>query len=110
MNIINANREFNKEEMYKMTKSQTAKKLSEYPADEQLKVDDYIIFERANYDGEVTTIVSIRSENDVYVTNSPSFTNEFIDIADIFADNIPPILVVHGKSKRGREFITCALA
>lgn len=110
MKILAQSSEFTKEELYKLTKSQKAKKMSSVESEVQLAVDEYIIFERANADGEITTVVSILSADDIYVTNSPSFTNEFIELSDIFGDKIPPINVVHGKSKRGREFITCALA
>lgn len=110
MRILAQSRDFTKEELYKLTKNQKAKKMSTLDESVCLPIDEYLIFERENVDGEPYTVASIMYNDDVYVTNSKSFTSEFYELASIFGDKIPPINVVHGKSKRGREFITCALA
>lgn len=75
-----------------------------------LKPDAYILFEDQNLStGEVSRIVSIRSEGKVYATNSASFIREFDMIAEAFGDDLPPIKVTTGKSSKGRQYISCEI-
>lgn len=75
-----------------------------------LKPEAYVLFEDANVStGEVSRIVSIRSEGKVYATNSASFIREFELIAEAFGDDMPPIKVTTGKSSKGRQYISCEI-
>lgn len=97
---------------YIMTSSPRIKKMSEIVGS-TLTVADYCIYTDTDASGNPMTIVSIKNlENEeIYATNSKSFTREFSKIIDITNDQIigKQIIVLSGTSKAGRTFITCSL-
>lgn len=96
---------------YKLTRSPKMQKMSDIPDGAELIVSEYALYEDVNSDGEKQDILSILTSNgDIYGTNSATFQREFEVITDIFeGSSIPAITVVHGKTKNGRDFITCAI-
>ena len=62
-------------------------------------------------EGEVkhNFVLSIMDDQGViYSTNSPTFIREFSDAYDVFgAEDIHHVEIVGGKSKAGRNYITC---
>jgi len=96
-------------EKYLMLKNPESVKMSD-AKNAVLKPEAYIIFEDQNLStGDVSRIVSIRSEGKVYATNSASFIREFDMIAEAFGDDMPSIKVTTGKSSKGRQYISCEI-
>lgn len=98
--------------IYKLTRSPKMGKMSEIPDGTVLKVVHFAFYTDTNNEGKEQEILSIMTDNgDLYGTNSSTFQREFSEIEDIFeGSDIPPITIVHGKTKAGRDFITCALS
>lgn len=100
------------EEIYILTSSPRIKKMSEIVGS-TLTVSDYCIYTDTDASGNPMTIVSIKNvkNDEIYATNSKSFTREFSKILDITNEQIigKEIIVLSGTSKAGRTFITCSL-
>lgn len=96
-------------EQYMMLKNPDSIKMADAKG-QVLKIAAYVIFEDVNIStGEIMTIVSIRSDGKVYVTNSKSFIREFETIVAAFGDDLPDIKVTSGKSSKGRNYLVCAV-
>lgn len=106
---------------YIYTSSQDNVRMSSIANGTLIKVTDYILFSQ-NYlkdDKQVERLhLSIGYyEGDNFIiatTNSPTFISEFESILSIYDGDIDQlrrdaIKIIHGKSNKGREFITCAL-
>lgn len=105
MEITRKSREFTPAEIYKTTKSNSIKRMSDIADNEIITVKDYIVYE----DGSVT-ILSIITDTGIYATNSATFIRTFLDIVDIMNDLPLNITVGHDTSKNGRKFIFADLA
>ena len=105
MEITRKSREFTPAEIYKATKSNSIKRMSDIADNEIITVKDYIVYE----DGSVT-ILSIITDTGIYATNSATFIRTFLDIVDIMNDLPLNITVGHDTSKNGRKFIFADLA
>lgn len=103
------------------TSSQDNVRMSSIPNGTLIKVTDYILFSKVYLkDGNqvVCPHLSIGYfEGDNFIiatTNSPTFISEFESILSIYSGDIDQlrkdaIKIIHEKSNKGREFITCAL-
>lgn len=113
MNILNKSREnFTVKELYDLTKSPEIMKMSTIaPAETELEIVDYIIYEDINAKGETQTIVCVKTaDGELYATNSPTFTREFKDVVDMcesVGEQLHKIKPIEGTSKNGRKYITC---
>lgn len=108
MNILKTSRDLSKVDIYLLTKSPTIKTVKDCEG-EVVLIDMWCIYEDENRNGNVTTLLSFcTSEGQAYATNSPTFIGAFSDIVDIFGDELPPITLMKGISKKGKEFVTCA--
>lgn len=113
MTILETSKEFTKREQFLMTKSNSILSVKDVADGEELKVTGYLIFEDTNSKGEVTNILSILGENKgfevVWSCQSQTFKDMFFDIYTIFDGADFTIRKTSGKSKAGREFVTCDL-
>lgn len=110
MEITRKSREFAPAEIYKATKSNSIKRMSDIADNEIITVKDYIVYEDVKDDGSSVTILSIITDTGIYATNSATFTRTFLDIVHIM-DKLPVnITVGHDTSKNGRKFIFADLA
>lgn len=109
MEITEKSREFAPAEIYKATKSNSIKRMSDIADNEIITVKDYIVYEDVKEDGSVT-ILSIITDTGIYATNSATFTRTFLDIVDIIGELPVNIRVGHDTSKNGRKFIFADLA
>ena len=109
-NIINKSRELTNQEIYLLTMSPKADSVKNHLG-ERIKVSAWIIFEDADRkSGEVHSVLSVLTpENEVFSTISPTFQRDFLDMAELFQNDFA-FEVISGKSKAGRDFVTCALA
>lgn len=110
MEITRKSREFTPAEIYKATKSNSIKRVSDIPDNETVNVKDYIVYEDVKEDGSSVTILSIITFSGIYATNSATFIRTFLDIVDIMGELPVNILVGHDTSKNGRNFIFADLA
>lgn len=107
MKIITTSKEFDKYEIYELTKSPDVQKMRNV-AGQELEVVDFIEYENTDSNGEIKKIVVLKTaEGETFGTNSASFVKEFEDV--ISMAEVPFNLgVISGKSKAGRSYLTCA--
>lgn len=112
MNIIkHSDKEFNKIDIYKMTKGETVSVRD--AAGIEIKVDKYLLYEDVNTRGETVEILSILADDrTVYSTVSETFKTRFFEIVEIFGEDLEqvPILITEGTSKNGRQYASCTVA
>lgn len=111
MDLIKTNKELSKKEIYYLTKTQDAQKMTE-AADQELELTSWAIYKDHNADGEEVELFAMRTvEGETFATNSPTFISAFRDILDVFEpEEITKLKVMTGTSKNNRTYITCAYA
>lgn len=109
MEVVVANKELTKEELYFLTKAQDVQKMTE-AVDSTLDVTAWCIYLDKNTDGEEVELFSMRTEDgETFATNSATFIKAFREILDIFEpEEVKRIKVMNGISKNNRTFVTCA--
>ena len=109
MEVIVANKDLSKEELYFLTKAQDVMKMTE-AVEQTFDLDAWCIYLDKNTDGEEVELFSMRTtEGETYATNSPTFIKAFREILDIFEpDEVKRLKVMNGVSKNNRTFVTCA--
>ena len=109
-NIINKSRELSNQELYLLTMSPKADSVKNHVG-ERIDVAAWLLFEDADKkSGDVHTVLSVLTpDNEVFSSISPTFQSDFLDMAELFHNDFA-FDVISGKSKAGREFVTCALA
>ena len=109
-NIISKSRELSNQEMYLLTMSPKGDSVKNHVG-ERVDVSAWVIFEDVDKKtGDVHEVLSVLTpDNEVFSTISPTFQSNFLDMADIFHNDFA-FEAISGKSKAGREFVTCALA
>lgn len=109
-NIIEKSRELTNQELYLLTMSPKADSVKNHVG-ERIDVAAWLLFEDVDKKtGEVHQVLSVLTpENEVVCTISPTFQSDFMDMAELFHNEFA-FEIISGKSKAGREFITCALA
>ena len=109
-NIIEKSRELTNQELYLLIMSPKADSVKNHVG-ERIDVSAWIMFEDVDRKtGEVHKVLSVLTpENEVVCTISPTFQTDFMDMAELFHNEFS-FEIISGKSKAGREFITCALA
>lgn len=114
MTIIRTNIENlaeDKKTLYKLTKS---KGVAVKDAEGVFKVDAFLIYEDVNAKGEIQTVTAVLCKdsegNSVKLQSiSATFRREFEEIADIMGDEEFSIILVHGTTKSGRDFVSCEM-
>ena len=109
-NIINKSRELTNQEIYLLTMSPKADSVKKHIG-ERIDVSAWAVFEDTDKKtGEVHSVLSVLTPENVVVSSvSPTVQSDFMDMAELFHNDFA-FEVISGKSKAGREFITCALA
>lgn len=97
-------------DMYNLTKSPERTKLSEVSG-QVLELDKWLVYSEPNSKGEEVTLVSLTTKDGkAYTSNSITFIRDFTSAVTMFAEfgaEFRTIQVMNGRSKAGREFITC---
>ena len=107
--IIKSNKELTKRESYKLTLDPSIKKMKDFIG-VQIEVSAYCFYKDVNKDGKEVEVLSIMDKDGgVCATNSDTFKRDFMNIADLMDGDDYTIEIIRGKSKAGREFITCTL-
>ena len=107
MRIINSSKDYTGKELYRVTKSQSIAKVS--TIENAVTVNGYVIFTDTDKDGNDIDILSIDTNDGVFATNSKTFIESFLDIVDMIGLPVE-IIVGHGTSKNGRNYIYCDIA
>ena len=103
--------ENNKKKVYKLTKSsgQNVKDVEGTYA-----VDEWAIYTEENAKGETNTVLAILGYDVSGVpvklqTISSTFIRDFCEVCDLMGEEDFAIDIIHGKSKSGRDFVSCEL-
>ena len=109
-NVKNKSRELNNQELYLLTMSPKADSVKNHVG-ERIEVSAWVVYEDVDKkSGEVHDVLSVLTpDNEVFSSISPTFQSDFLDMAELFHNDFA-FEVISGKSKAGREFVTCALA
>lgn len=110
MNIIKTSREMDRKDIYKMTKGAGVRKLKELKG-ATVCVNDWILFTDQNNNGEEVKLLSIKTDEGIYATNSKPFIEEFLKLAEVLDYDMHDVAIniLTRTSKAGREFMTLAL-
>lgn len=100
-----------KKDIFMMTKNQGIRTVKSLSNGAKINVVHWVEFTDVNASTEeVVDILSMMDENgECYATNSKSFKEMFFDIVDIMEGESFTIEKLGGKTKAGREFVTCGL-
>lgn len=109
--IRKSDEEMSKKDIFMMTKNQGIKTVKSLSNGAKINVVHWVEFSDVNADtGEAVDILSMMDENgECYATNSKSFKDMFFDIVDIMEGERFIIEKLGGKTKAGRDFVTCGL-
>lgn len=106
MTINRESSEISKKERYLLANDPRIQKMSSAP--EVLGVSAYLMFDDVRADGTINKITSIMDETGaIYASNSVTFYSAFETIVECFGDDFNHIRILHGKTKSGRDFLTC---
>ena len=109
--IIAKSHDLSNKEIYQLTISPRTEKMANHVG-ERLEIAAWARFEDAdkkNPDVVNEILALLTPENEVFATVSATFKNDFADMVEMMG-KVDAIDIVGGKSKAGRDFITCALA
>lgn len=95
---------------YKLLKSPKIKRMSD-AVDSMIEVKSWISYSDTDSStGEEREVLVIESlDGEMFATVSATFRREFADIVKFFGDDVGAITVIGGKSKAGRNYITCTV-
>lgn len=108
-------RELTKVERYRLTLSPEIKTIQDLADDSVISVSAFCTFNDVNEEtGEVAQLLGILDKDGktAYVTQSKTFKESFMNIADIFAEDGEEFAIrkISGTSKSGRGYVDCVLA
>jgi len=107
MNIIKQSENLTPSARYAMTAPQShAKKMSTLVGAGPVEVEQWVIFGKADKDGNPQKVVALKAAGNYYGTISRSFADSFESLVDAFGDDVT-ISVEYGISRAGRKFIFC---
>ena len=107
--IIETSKELTRAEAYQLTLSPAIQKMSEQEG-QIIEVSQWCIYSDLDSNGKEQELLSILTpENEVFATNSQTFSTDFMYMLEFFGEaGVRAIKVISGTSKAGRKFITCA--
>lgn len=110
INIKNMSRDFTEVEQYLMTISPAIKSMKDVEDGTSITVAGILNFEDIKDDGEVVEVMSIITpENQVYSCQSVTFKRAVNDISGIMHGKEFSVIKTSGKTKAGRDYISCEL-
>lgn len=107
MEIIKNTNNYTGKELYKLTKSNSVKRMSDITEEEVVTVNGYVSYMDEGSDNIIT---AIDTPAGAYATNSKTFNETLEEIVNIMGEFPIDIKVGHGVSKNGRPFIYADLA
>ena len=109
--IRKSDEEMTKKDIFMMTKNQKIRTVKSLENGEKISVVHWIEFSDVNSGtGEIVEILSMMdASGECFATNSKSFKEMFFDIVNIMDGELFTIEKLGGKTKAGRDFVTCGL-
>lgn len=108
MKILATNKkDLTKQEIYKLTKSagQNVKDV-----EGTFEVDIWALYEETNNAGQDQTVLTILAKGGAKLsTISKTFIDSFKEIVELMEEDPFAVVIVHGKSKSGRDYVSCEL-
>lgn len=108
---------FTRRDTLRVTTRDDAIPMKEVAAGTEITYSGHVISEITNEEtGEIFTSIVVKSaDGKLYATRSESFIKKIHEIMELIADEEPSdepliLMITKGKSKNGREFVSCALA
>lgn len=103
--------EMTKKDVFMLTKNQKIRTVKSLENGAKITVVHWVEFSDVNAStGEAVEILSMMNEEgECFATNSKSFKDMFFDIVDIMDGEDFTIEKLGGKTKAGRDFVTCGL-
>lgn len=114
MEIIKKTPNLTSADLYALTKGNDVRKMADAKG-ETLDIVKFVLYTDEDKNGNPMNVLAVETaEGARYATNSKTFTRNFGDIMDIFEagnDELPTRFKVgSGRSKNGREYLTCDIA
>ena len=112
MNIIKSTQNLTKKDRYHMIEDPGVKSISSLEDGAILNYQAFILYSDINSDGDEVELLSLKTEEGAYVTNSSTFIEGFKRALEIFEDDeseINQIKVIQGKSKNNRTYYQCSV-
>lgn len=107
--ILKSREDLTKEDLYFLVATE-AGKMQDLKG-QTVTVKDWVIADDVDKStGEIKTILFVRSSDKRYATVSSTFIESFKTIISCFGTEFSKIKINSGKSKKGREFLTCEYA
>lgn len=109
MEIKEQSRQFDKREVYKLTRGQSINMKDAIGT--AFEPDGYILYEEENSKGELVEILAVLSkQGSVYSTMSATFKREFKYLWDLMDGDSFTLAVIGGVTKNNRDYVSCTLA
>ena len=72
-------------------------------------VGEWMVHEGFTRDGEICDVLTLKDVNadEFYSTNSKTFIREFLNMVELFKDELHSIKIDKGVAKSGNEFVIC---
>ena len=109
MKILNSKGNFTKAEIFNITQGATLMKVSEHVG-ETLELEGFILYGDEDQKGEIQEVLALKETNGMMsATISQTFIRQFKKALEFMGEESFNIRVVGGKSKSGRDYITCEI-
>ena len=114
MEIIRKTEGLTSADLYALTKGNDVRRMADAKG-EVIDITKYVLYRDEDVNGNPMSVLAVETVDGVkYATNSKTFVRNFCDILAIFGeggDELPTrYLVGSGRSKNGREYLTCDIA
>lgn len=114
MEIIKKTTNLTAGDIYALTKGNDVRKMTDAKG-ETLDIRKFVLYTDEDVKGNEMKVLAVETADGIrYATNSKTFVRNFYDICSIFEsgnEELPTRFVVGaGRSKGGREYLTCDIA
>lgn len=111
MEILRKSREdMNKKDLYFLVTSPEIKKMKELSG-KTVNLHDWVLFNSVDREtGELYKVLSLKTDEGVYATNSATMIEAFEQIVECFENDFSSINIFEGRSNKGRSFLMCSYA
>lgn len=111
MEILRKSREdMNKKDLYFLVTSPEIKKMKALSG-KTVNLHDWVLFNSVDREtGELYKVLSLKTDEGVYATNSATMIEAFEQIVECFENDFSAINIFEGRSNKGRSFLMCSYA
>ena len=108
MEIIRKSRDFSASEMVRFVQGTSEKMQSRLGS--IVPLDDFLLYKAPNHEGEIQTVLAVKSGDKIFATISKTFISDFVGCVELFencGEHLKEFFVTEGTSRSGRKFIKC---